>query len=600
MRYFLISLRLAIYAAIGVVSVASFAQTQYPPRMYGDTAHAPFYHGVASGDPLPNAVLLWTRVTPDSATAAPITLTWELATDTAFANIVASGSGITSAAKDFTLTVEATGLLANVVYYYRFQEPGGAYSLRGRTKTAPTGSVDSMKVAVLSCSSIYSGFFNAYARLAERTDIDVVIHMGDYIYDFVDEDEEVRVPVPYPTEPNTLNGWRDRHEYYLLDPDLRQARAQHPWVVMWDNHDLRPSNPAAGAQAFREWVPTRVADTTQPTRIYRSFVFGDLFDLHMLDILLFRDVDTIAGNETRILGNQQNDWFINSWLASTTKWNLLGSQKMTGGWYSRGLPQIPDLPTDGDFFSTNSWDGYVEDRRQLFSLFDSLGRRNNVFISGDAHISMAMDLAIDPFDSIQYNKSTGVGGVGVEFLPTSIARGNFDEMGLDPGLVGAAVFLSKSVNPHHVYMELVQHGYGVLNISKDSITAEFWYSPILQVSGTETLGQQLVVHDGAGHWQRTMPTSVAPVFSTSLTDFISHIRPNPASDWIEFDIESDYPAEAQIILMSVAGKRFDIKDMRTLAGGSVRSIYVGHLPSAVYIIQVTTAEGSMVRQFVKN
>ncbi len=574
-------------------------QTQYPPRLYGDTANAPFYHGVASGDPLPNAVLLWTRVTPDSATAAPISLTWELATDTGFANVVANGTGTASAARDFTLTVDATGLTPNTVYYYRFESPNGATSRRGRTQTAPQGSTDSMKVAVLSCSSVYSGYFNGYARLAERKDINLVIHMGDYLYDFVDPNEQVRVPSPAPIGPRTVDEWRDRHEYYLLDPDLRDARAQFPWVTFWDNHDVNQSTPLNGSIAFTEWVPIRMADTTQPTRIYRAFQYGDLFDLHMLDILLFRDRDTIAPGETSILGTVQHNWFINSWLASTTKWNLLGSQKMVGGWYARGVPQIPQIPRDGDFFSTNSWDGYVEDRRRLFNLFDSLDRRNNMFISGDAHMSLALDLAIDPFDSLQYSALTGAGAVGTEFLPTSVTRGNFDEMGISVGLVPAAVEISLNANPHHVFMEVVQHGYGVLSINKDSITAEYWYSPILTETTTETLGQSLVMEDGAGHWKRNLPTSVAPIISTAPTEFVSLIRPNPANDWIEFDIESQNPAAAQVKMFNIAGKVIKLTDVRKSAGGSTYRIYTGNLQPAIYIIQVVTAEGAMIRQFVK-
>lgn len=566
--------------------------------MKGDSIHAPFLHGVASGDPLPNAVLLWTRVTPDSANAAPINLDWEISTDSNFTNVVNNGSGIAAANHDFTLTVDATGLSPNTLYYYRFQAPGGEFSKRGRTQTTPVGSVDSMKIAVLSCSSIFSGYFNAYARLAERTDIDLVVHMGDYIYDFVDEDEEVRLPVPYPTEPRTTDEWRDRHEYYLMDPDLREARANFPWVVMWDNHDAQVSAPTNGKQAFLEWVPVRVPDTTKPELIYRSFVFGDLFDLHMLDMQYFRDIDTIAPNEVSVLGTDQYNWLVTSWQASTTKWNLLGSQKMTGGWYSRGIPpQV--FPNNGNVFDTNSWDGYFEERRQLFSLFDSLDRHNNVFISGDAHISMAMDLAIDPFDSLQYNHVTGDGGVGVEFLPTSISRGNFDEQGISAGVAAVAIEISMDVNPHHVYMEVIQHGYGVLNINKDSITAEFWYSPILQPSNIETRGQQLVVEDGAGHWKRNLTVSVTPELSTAPTEFVSLIRPNPANSWIEFDVETEFPSDARITIYNINGKAVSYSDIRSSAGGNTYRINIENFASALYILQVVTKEGAMIRQFVK-
>lgn len=593
------SLRVLLKAVAAIVTFSLQAQvTQYPAGMYGDSVHAPFLHGVASGDPLPNAVLLWTRVTPDSANAAPVTLSWEIATDTNFTNVVNSGTGIAAANHDFTLTVDAMGLSPNTVYYYRFQTSGGAFSRHGRTKTAPDGNVDSMKIAVLSCSSIYSGFFNGYARLAERTDIDLVVHMGDYIYDFVDEDEEIRVPVPYPIDPQTIDEWRDRHEYYLMDPDLRDARANMPWVLMWDNHDAEVQSPSAGKAAFLEWVPVRVPDTTLPEQIFRRLVFGDLFDLHMLDMQYFRDVDTIAPGETSVLGTTQYNWLVNSWQASTTKWNLLGSQKMTGGWYSRGIPPII-FPTNGNVFDPNSWDGYFEERRQLFSLFDSLDRRNNVFISGDAHISMAMDLAIDPFDSLRYNSVTGTGAVGVEFLPTSISRGNFDEQGLSAALAEAAVSISLQVNPHHVYMEVVQHGYGVLSINKDSITAEYWYSPILQPSTTETLGQQLVVLDGEGHWKRNLPISGVPIFSTTSTEFVSLIRPNPANGWIEFDVETVNPIDARVTIYNINGKAISSANFSIALTKNTYRIDIANLPAALYILQVVTNEGAMIRQFVK-
>ncbi len=593
------SLRIMLVAISAIVTLSVDAQiSQYPPGLFGDSIHAPFLHGVASGDPLPDAVLLWTRITPDSANAAPITLDWEIATDSNFTNVVNNGSGIAAANHDFTFTVDATGLSAATTYYYRFQEPNGAFSRLGRTKTAPTGSTDSAKIAVMSCSSIYSGFFNAYARLAERNDIDLVVHMGDYIYDFVDEDEEVRVPVPYPTVPVTIDEWRDRHEYYLMDPDLREARANFPWALMWDNHDAKVSAPTAGKLAFLEWVPVRVPDTTQPELIYRRLVYGDLFDLHMLDMQYFRDVDTIAPGEASVLGTVQYNWLVNSWQASTTKWNLLGSQKMTGGWYSRGIP--PSIfPNNGNVFDTNSWDGYFEERRQLFSLFDSLGRRNNMFISGDTHISMAMDLAIDPFDSTQYNSETGIGAVGVEFLPTSISRGNFDEQGISVGVADAAIEISLGVNPHHVFMEVIQHGYGVLNINKDSIIAEFWYSPILQPDTTQTRGQQLYLIDGEGHWKRSLPTSIAQPLSTTATEFVSLIRPNPANSWIEFDVESAMPGDARITIYNINGKAVSYTAVHRSAGSNTYRVNIENLASALYILQVVTNEGAMIRQFVK-
>ena len=130
-------------------------------------------------------------------------------------------------------------------------------------------------------------FFNAYQRIAERDDLDLVIHLGDYIYDFVDEDEQVRVPDPYPTVPENLDEWRDRHQYYLLDPNLRAARQNHPWAQIWDNHDVKRTDFEPGMQAFYDWTPLRQVNEDAPERIYRKLAFGGLVDLMFMDILLF-------------------------------------------------------------------------------------------------------------------------------------------------------------------------------------------------------------------------------------------------------------------------------------------------------------------------
>ncbi len=188
-------------------------QITYPANMYGDSIHAPFYHGVASGDPLPGSVILWTRITPAPMDFNPYTVNYQLATDSLFASVVAFGSVITDSSFDWTIKVDVTGLSANTVYYYRFDDGAGNYSQRGRTRTAPSGSTSDLRFAVFSCSSVFSGFFNGYARVAEKADsLNAAIHLGDYIYDFVDADEQVRVPSPFPIDPTTLEGWRDRHE----------------------------------------------------------------------------------------------------------------------------------------------------------------------------------------------------------------------------------------------------------------------------------------------------------------------------------------------------------------------------------------------------
>jgi hypothetical protein len=257
---------------------------------------APFRHGVASGDPRPDGVVLWTRIDPAAAAAVD----WEVAEDAAFATTVAGGQATTDAARDWTVKIDVTGLAPARTYFFRFRAPDGRTSALGRTRTAPAGDAQRLRFVVASCSSVYSGFFNAYRRIAERADLDLVIHLGDYIYDFVDEDEQVRVPIPFPLVPTDLVEWRARHAYYTLDPDLRLARAMHPWAVIWDNHDVEAAAAPdydGSVQAFREWIPVRDVPPERPERLYRVLHYGGLADVVFMDTLLFRDLELVPGTQ---------------------------------------------------------------------------------------------------------------------------------------------------------------------------------------------------------------------------------------------------------------------------------------------------------------
>ena len=161
---------------------STFAQENFP-REKLETYLAPFYHGVASGDPLSDRVMLWTRITEDTLTTASTTVQWRIATDTSMMNIVNSGSGLCTSAKDWTFKVDATGLQPNTWYYYDFFALG-KYSLRGRTKTLPVGDVDSVRLGVVSCSNFEHGYFGSYRLMAQRNDIDCILHLGDYIYEY--------------------------------------------------------------------------------------------------------------------------------------------------------------------------------------------------------------------------------------------------------------------------------------------------------------------------------------------------------------------------------------------------------------------------------
>ncbi|MGB1205547.1 MAG: alkaline phosphatase D family protein [Chitinophagales bacterium] len=502
--------------------------TSLPENMYADTLFAPFYHGVASGDPLNDAVVIWTRITPNETQIEPISLSWQIATDSLFIEIVQVGNGETNSSIDWTFKHDVTDLEAATVYYYRFEDENGNFSPIGRTKTAPTNNDNTaLKMAVASCSSIYSGFFNAYRRIGERNDLDLFIHLGDYLYDVVDENEEVRVPSPYPQAPNSLETWRQRHLYHLLDPDLRFVRQQQPILALWDNHDMDDDDISISVQAFHEYLPTR--ESNIPIIRYQMLHYGDLLDILLLDILLFRNIDPIPGGGFSMMGNTQYEWAKNELLNSTAKWRIVASQNMMGTWSTMGLPDLPVF--EDDVFDPTSWDGFPAERERFLQFWKNNNISNNIVISGDSHVSMAMDLTLFPLDSLTYNGDTGEGSLGVEILPTSISRGNIDELGLPISLAENAVNLSMEANPHHVYEELTSHGYGILNIEADSVRAEFWYSPILEISNEEVLAKSLVVLDGENHWKREDIVGLSENVTRSILGLeVSNIYPNPAKN----------------------------------------------------------------------
>lgn len=484
--------------------------SQLPANMYGDSAHAPFYHGVTSGDPLANQVIIWTRISSANATE---TVNWELSAYPDFSWIKTSGSFVTDTSKDYTVKVDVTGLDPSTIYYYRFKDALGNTSATGTTRTSPlsTDIVSHIRFAITSCTSIYSGFFNGYRRISERQDIDFVMHVGDYIYDFVDEDEEVRVPTPYPSTPTSLQEWRDRHTYYLLDPDLRAARQKHPWIVVWDNHDLSSVGDPdfiESQQAFYEYLPIRVPDPADSTKIWRKFSYGALMEVFMVDILTKRDIDLVTPSEYHILGQEQDFWLRNGLLASPARWKVVGNQKMIADWSTSGLPSW--FPGSGGVLTSGTWDGYDAARDALLNFIGGNSISNVVFMTGDSHLTMVADLCDDPFDFGTYDGATGAGSVACEFLPTSITRGNFDEMGIDPLLLPLAEGLSNGVNPHHVHSEFISHGYGVVDVTPDTLIAELWYSDILSQTSTESFNDGYYVLNGMNHWERgslNSPTS---------------------------------------------------------------------------------------------
>ncbi len=339
---------------------------------------AEFLHGVASGDPLQDRVILWTRLSPEMNPvegAQQVRVEWEVSSDENFTELVASGSGATSAAVDYTVKVDAQGLQAGSSYYYRFRS-GGNTSPVGRTRTLPQGTVDAVSFAVVSCSNYPAGFFNVYREVAQQQELDAVLHLGDYIYEYStsgyasERAEELGRVVEPANELLTLADYRTRYAQYRGDADLQAAHSAHPFIVVWDDHEVANDawregaenhNPGEGdftarkiaaIQAWYEWLPVRPPSDTDE-QIYRSFNFGDMLDLMMLDTrIIGRDeqftysdfvsgetIDVAAaraafGDANRtLLGAEQLDWLRDQLAGSAARWQVLGQQVLMGRYH---------------------------------------------------------------------------------------------------------------------------------------------------------------------------------------------------------------------------------------------------------------------------
>lgn len=295
-------------AALGLVGAAAYAATAGNATARSEEP-ANFLHGVASGDPLRDRVILWTRATPSRPDAAAVSVDWEVSTDVDFRKVVRRGTATTTAARDFTVKVDVAGLKPNTEYRYRFRV-GDRISPVGVTRTLPVGSVSEMVLAVASCALYSTGFFNAYRDIAELDRVDVVLHLGDYIYEYGGAPDQLgmsigqkigRAPTPA-NEARTLADYRERHACYKLDADLQAAHARAPWICVWDDHETANDSWSGGAQnhqpdegvwsdrrdaavrAFYEWIPIRDPEPgASPLAINRTFELGDLATLIMVE-----------------------------------------------------------------------------------------------------------------------------------------------------------------------------------------------------------------------------------------------------------------------------------------------------------------------------
>lgn len=443
-----------------------------------------FTHGVASGDPLPEGLILWTRVSP--ADGLPVDVWYEVATDTAFKHRVVATTGTTDESRDFTFKVDVSGLRPGTTYYYRFFALGRRSPV-GRARTAPTGSVARLRFGVVSCSNHAYGWFHAYHHLAQRHDLDAVLHLGDYIYEYGDGEYGSARPCEPSHEILSLDDYRTRYSQYRRDADLQELHRQHTFIAVWDDHETADNSwrdgaenhdPAtegayadrrtAAARAYREWMPLRESASGE---IYRNLVFGDLVELFMLDTRITgRDeplpglavsyADTIA-SERQLLGATQEAWLGAGLRASAARWKVLGQQVMMMHLEIGGQPAAQG---GGTMINPDQWNGYPQARARLLELVRDQRLTDVVVLTGDIHSSWAGEVSLDPWDPALYDPATGEGSLAVEFVTPAITS---------PGPGGLLGNLTG--NPHVKYKEGESRGYVLLDLDATRVQAEWYY-----------------------------------------------------------------------------------------------------------------------------
>ena len=487
------------------VPVDPAALSASPPEPQGSASHEVFEFSVASGDPLTDRVILWTRVSPGSSAGASIPVYWEMATDIAFERIAASGTSVAEEARDYTVKVDATMLTAGASYYYRFQALGQTSPI-GRTRTAPQGCVNRMRLASVSCAAYARGYFGPYRDIGKLADIDVVLHLGDYIYEYGFND--IRSVIP-PRETATLEDYRLRYAHYRRDPDLQALHRQHPVIAVWDDHETVNNAYATGAvdhkpglgdfferkaqayQAYVEWIPIREQEAG---KVWRSFQFGDLVDLLMLDTRMWgrdaqvgrSDLEGIEDPTRTILGFDQEDWLATSLQHSEAHWTVVAQQVL-----------MLQLSLGGTPLNTDQWDGYKASRDRFFDAIEQDGPRNTVVLGGDIHTAWAADLTRDPLDPEVYDPESGHGALAVEFITPAVAS-TLGQFGIDKGVIDLLDW--DEVAPHIEYVEVSRPGYLIVDIDKTRTQGAYYHFETLEEPDAKSsFSAALSMLDGLPH-----------------------------------------------------------------------------------------------------
>ncbi|KAI0183921.1 PhoD-like phosphatase-domain-containing protein [Xylaria flabelliformis] len=499
----------------------------------GNVAYAPsnlsFTHGVASGDPYSDSIILWTRVAPSLASDAsnvtvegpvplyshdtqtyieadssPICVDWAVFPEGGVngSTVVASGKAYTTSDIDYTVKVEAAGLQPFTTYNYQFTISGSdVKSPVGRTKTAPTADadVDEVNFAVFSCSNYPNGYFNAYGNAARKDNQDYFVHLGDYIYEGAAQGERAHDP---PRLLFTLYDYRTRHGQYRTDPDLQLASQNFAWIATWDDHEVSNNGYRDGSsglnntedsffkdghgvsvdqrkmnavRAYFEWMPIRQIDLDDNLRVWRTFQMGNLLDLIILDTRNYdRSITSLDWNDDYIdlIRDDASRSLMGSHQENWFYNELSKSSKRGAAWRIVGNQILFSRIYESYGLSGDNWSGYTANRnRTLKHLYDNeIG--NNVFLAGDSHQNWVSDLVW--LDEKEYSPETGEGSIGVEFAGTAVSS-----TGEDAPIVPARIEAEYRVgnNSELQWQDGYYRGYIFLSVKPDSVEARFYGSP---------------------------------------------------------------------------------------------------------------------------
>jgi alkaline phosphatase D len=498
--------RVAALAAFG--QLAACTPSTQPFRFDKD----PFSLGVASGDPLPDGVVLWTRLAPDplaggGMTSVPVEVEWLVARDDAMKDVVRSGTHSALPELAHSVHVEVGGLDPDRVYWYRFRA-GGVESPVGRTRTAPAAGVapQALRFAFASCQNYAHGYYTAHANLA-REDLHTVLFLGDYIYEGSAFGDVVRDYVKRGWSFG-LSDYRDRYAQYKTDKDLQAAHAAFPWIVTWDDHEVENNyaggidkadahnkaaiaRRAAGYQAFYEHMPVRAPRPQGPDlKLYRSVSYGGLATFFVLDTRQYRSPEIALCQEleqtpsgycpasldpTRtMLGADQRGWLLKGLGESASPWNFVAQSVRFAQQDSN-----PD-PAKHTFVGVDNWMGYVFDRQMILDRFATT--KNPVVLSGDSHVNFVYDLKRDFGDPISPT-------VSAELLGTSISSEG------DP-FVEQTQFTPPTKNPQLRFFDN-HRGYVRCTVERTRLTADFRaVSTVRKPTATVSTTATFVVEDG--------------------------------------------------------------------------------------------------------